>query len=93
MQSIMECYNMAGELGDDDELWNINIPETEGSRDVAAPDVPTDPMSQPLKIQKVNIGTEENPKFASVGDYWDEKTMARITNLLHEFQYLFPTKF
>ena len=50
-------------------------------------------MSQSLKIRKVNIGTEENPKFTSVEDYWDEETMAKITNLLHEFQYLFPTKF
>ena len=32
-------------------------------------DVLTDPMSQLLKIKKVNIGTDENPKFANVGDY------------------------
>ena len=50
-------------------------------------------MSQPLKIIKVNIGTEENPKFASVGDYLDEETMEKITELLHEFKYLFPTNF
>ena len=50
-------------------------------------------MSQPLKIRKINIGTENNPKFARVGDYWDEETMVKITDLLHEFQYLFPTKF
>ena len=93
MQLIMECYNISCEPEDDDELQNINILETEGSRDVAAPDVPTDPMSQSLNIRKVNIGTKENPKFASVGEYWDEETMAKITNLLHEFQDLFPTKF
>ena len=50
-------------------------------------------MNQPLKIRKVNIGTEENPKFANVGDYWDEETMAKIIDMLHEFQDLFPTKF
>ena len=61
--------------------------------DVAAPDIPTNPMNQPLKIRQVNIGTKENPKFASVGDYWDEETMAKTTDLLHEFQDLFPTKF
>ena len=84
---------MSGELQDDDELQNINIPETEGSRDVASPDVSTDPMTQLLKIKKVNIGTNKNPKFTNVGDYWDEETMAKITYLLHEFQYLFLTKF
>ena len=88
----MECYNVSGEL-DDDDLWNIKVLETEGIRDVSALDVPTDPMNQPLKIKKVNIRTEENPKFANVGDYWDEEMMEKITDLLHEFQDLFPTKF
>ena len=36
---------------------------------------------------------KENPKFANVRDYWDEETMAKITDLLHEFQDLFPTNF
>ena len=48
---------------------------------------------QLLKIIKVNIGTEEKPKFAHVGDCWDEETMTKTTYLLHEFQDLFPTKF
>ena len=46
-----------------------------------------------LKIKKVNIGSSENPKFANIGDYWDDETMGKITNLLHEYKYLFPTKF
>ena len=50
-------------------------------------------MIQPLNIRKVNIRTEENPKFASVGDYRDEETMEKITNLLHEFWDIFPTNF
>ena len=50
-------------------------------------------MNHPLNIRKFNIGKEENPKFASVGDYCDEEAMEKITNLLHEFQDLFPTKF
>ena len=52
-----------------------------------------DPMNQPLKIRKVTIGMNENPKFASVGDYWDDETMEKIMELLHEFQYLFLMKF
>ena len=46
-----------------------------------------------MKIRKVNIGSDENPKFANIGDYWDEETMAKITDLLHEFQDLFPMRF
>ena len=29
----------------------------------------------------------------NIGDYWDEETMAKITDLLHGFQDLFPTNF
>ena len=90
---MMEFDNVSSEPKDDDEFKNINILETKGSRDFATPDIPTDTMSHPLKIRKVNIGTEENPKFASVGDYWGKETMEKNTDLLHEFQDLFPTKF
>ena len=85
MQSMMTCYNLSGELADADELWNVNILESEGSHDVAALEIPTDSMSHPLKIRKVNIRSKENPKFANIGDYWDEETMAKIMDLLHEF--------
>ena len=53
----MEFYIISSVPEDDDELSNINIPKTEGSRDIVAQYVPTDPMSQPLNIRKVNIGT------------------------------------
>jgi hypothetical protein len=50
-------------------------------------------IGQPIKIKKFNIGTEETPKIANVGDYWDVATIDKITELLHEYQDLFPTKF
>ena len=93
VQSMMTCYNLSGEPKDDDELQNVNIPESKGSRDVVAPDILTDSMSQPLKIRKVNIGSEENPKFGNVRDYWGEEKMAKITDLLHELQDLFLMRF
>ena len=30
MKSMVECYNMSRRPDDDDNLWNINIPEKEG---------------------------------------------------------------
>ena len=53
----------------------------------------TNNVNQPLKIRKVNIGTEEEPKFANIGYYWDEETMVKITDLFHAFQDLFLMKF
>ena len=93
MQSMMDCYIVIGGHEDEDDLHNINIPESKWIQDIMAPKMDIDKFNQPLKIQKVNIGTEEEPKFMNIGDYWDEETMAKITNLLHEFQYLFPMKF
>jgi hypothetical protein len=31
--------------------------------------------------------------IASIGDYWDNQTVERITELLHEYSDLFPTTF
>ena len=46
-----------------------------------------------LKIKKVDIGSEDNPKFDNIQDYWDEEIIAKITDLLHEFRDLFATNF
>ena len=50
-------------------------------------------MTQPLRTQTINIGSEENPKYATIGDYWDEVMMSKVTQLLHEYQDLFSMKF
>jgi hypothetical protein len=48
---------------------------------------------QPINIKKFNIGTKKTPKLANIGDYWNDATIDKITELLHECQELFPTKF
>jgi CTP:phosphocholine cytidylyltransferase-like protein len=44
-------------------------------------------------VKKVNIGTTDNPKMASIGYYWDEKTVEIITKLLRKYNDIFPTTF
>ena len=88
----MECYSITGELNDDDPL-EINIPESEGMCAVEGASMSSDQFLSPLKINKVNIGSVENQNFSNIGDYWDDETVGKITDLLHEFQNLFPTKF
>jgi hypothetical protein len=41
----------------------------EGEREVESPKLYSEDYAAPLKIKKVNIGTIENPKMASIGDY------------------------
>ena len=92
IQHWMEFYNATRELDNDDPL-NVNIPEFEGTCTVEGFGISSDQFLIPLKIKKVNIGFPENPKFAKIGDYWNEDTVGKFTNLLHEFQCLFPTIF
>ena len=33
------------------------------------------------------------PKYATIGDYWDEEMVRKVTQLLHEYQDIFLTKF
>lgn len=49
-------------------------------------------ITVPLKTKQVNIGTEEEPKYAMLGDYWDDATLGKVVELLREYQDLFPTK-
>jgi hypothetical protein len=49
--------------------------------------------AQPVKTQKLILEQRNDPKFAQIGDYWDEETIEKIAYLLHEYQDLFPTTF
>ncbi|KAH9331144.1 hypothetical protein KI387_003252, partial [Taxus chinensis] len=37
---------------------------------------------EPLKTKKVNIDSDEEPKEAIIGDYWSEKEVSKIIDLL-----------
>jgi hypothetical protein len=87
---LQSCYNINAD--DDDDSRKVNITEIENQRNVEGPGVELPFISQPIKIKKVNIGTEETPKLANVGDYWDAATIDKIIELLQEYQDLFPTK-
>jgi hypothetical protein len=60
---------------------------------VEVPPIESEVIATSIKVNKVNIGTVENPKIASIGDYWDGQTVEIITELLHEYKDLFPMKF
>jgi hypothetical protein len=91
LQQLHDCYNI--NIGEDDDSRDVNIAETEGHRDIEGPGIELPFIGQPIKIKKVNIGTEKTLKLANVGDYCDGATIRKITELPHEYQDLFPTKF
>ena len=70
LEEALECYNFASKLEEEDEdPCNINIPESEGTRDVDGPKLETLAITEPIKIKNINIGIDTEPKFASIGDY------------------------
>ena len=92
LSHVLECYNVIAEEEDEDP-WKINIREKEGHREVEGLQIKNPDITMPLKVKQVNIGMEAEPKFAKIGDYWDDVVVDKVTELLHEYQDLFPTKF
>ena len=90
-ENARECYNFT--IDKDDDPRNINIPEPEGSCAVTGPILECPEITEKLRIKKVNIGIEETLKIASIGNYWDDKTIGQVVDLLQEYQDLFPIKF
>ena len=66
LQKLQGCYNI--NVDEDDDPRKVNIVETEGQREVEGPGVEKPFIQQPIKIKKDNIGTEQTPKLANVGD-------------------------
>lgn len=91
LSNALECYDVQVE-DDDDDQRNINIPEKEGSREVCGPEIKDPDITVPLKTKQVNIGMKEEPKYATLGDYWDDATMEKVIDLVREYQDLFSTK-
>ena len=77
----------------DDDSTNISRLESEGTRKVEGSSISSDQFLQPLKMKEVHIISPKNLKFSNIIDYWDEEAIANITDLLHEYQNLFPTNF
>jgi hypothetical protein len=48
---------------------NIQITKIEGEREVEVPSLESNVFVSPIKVKKFNIGTNENPKMVSIGDY------------------------
>jgi hypothetical protein len=94
----IECYKIEKDLeiqNDLEELRNLAIKETEGDREIQniIPIQNDGSYNHPLNLHKVNIGTTKQPKIATMGDYWDEKTSQEIQILLREYEDLFPKTF
>lgn len=92
LRHVLEWYNMIMEEEEDDPR-NINIPESKGQCKVEGPKAKIPDIAEPLKTRQVNIGSDTQPNFAKICNYWDEDTVDKVVELIPEYWDLFPTKF
>jgi len=90
---LLHCYHIVEDDPVEENLRDIQITKVEWEREVEGSQLQSEDFDAPLKIKKVNIGIEEIPKITSIGDYWDNQRVERITDLLCEYNDLFPTTF
>jgi hypothetical protein len=95
LKEVVHCWKIDVDNVDDDDPRGIQIKESEGEHtlkgkatDMAAPN-----YNSSIKTKKHNIGTEEAPKMAIIGDYWDKEIVTQVVDLLKEYEDLFPRSF
>jgi hypothetical protein len=69
MEELSACYHVKEEAPNEDDPRNIQIIEIEEEREVEGPSLESEVFVVPVKVKKVNIGTIDNPKMASIGYY------------------------
>ncbi|KAH9299875.1 hypothetical protein KI387_044098, partial [Taxus chinensis] len=75
---------------DGEEKESLNFDHSVGMHEVVdSVDACACVYHEPLKTRKANIGSEKEPKEAIIGDYWLDKEVSNIIDLLREFEDLF----
>ena len=64
LSHALECYNVTTKEEDEDPR-KINLRETKGNCEVEGPQLDNPYITEMLKTRKLNIGTEEELKFAN----------------------------
>ncbi|KAH9287514.1 hypothetical protein KI387_031631, partial [Taxus chinensis] len=74
-------------MGDDEEVEKLEIYHSEGTCEVLdSAYEKAHTYHEPMKMKKVKIGMDVEPKEAIIGDYWSNSKVAKIIDLLCDFQ-------
>jgi hypothetical protein len=69
VKELLSCYHVLEEAPNKDDPRDIQIEEVKGKRDVEGPTIESKVISVPIKVNKLNIETAEQPKIVDIGDY------------------------
>ncbi|KAH9320343.1 hypothetical protein KI387_043939 [Taxus chinensis] len=76
---------------DEEEIEHLDMDHSHGTHEVlSSADVDARAYHEPMKTTKVIIGTKAEAKEVIIGDYWSESKVAKIIELLHDYEYSFP---
>jgi len=56
------------------KIYEKLIPEIEGYREVQGPLIEDPDITVPVKTKQGNIDMVAEPRYATLGDYWDDAT-------------------
>lgn len=74
-----------------EHLRHLSFKETEGSRIVEEKKQENIGVYyKGVRLWKINIGSEDKPKMASIGYYLDDQTISEVVTPLKEYEDLFP---
>jgi hypothetical protein len=95
LKEVVHCWKIDVDNIDDDDPHGIQIKESEGGHTLKGKvvDMVTRDHNGLIKNKKHNIGNEEAPKMAIIGDYWDKEMVTQVFNLLKEYEDFFPQSF
>jgi hypothetical protein len=93
LEKLVYCYWITEDEEAEENPGDIQIVEGQGERGLEGPLLQLEEFTAPMKIKKVNFGTQYKPKIVNIGDYWDNETMEKTIKLLHEYSDLFPATF
>jgi hypothetical protein len=82
VHKLLEFYNVRKDEYDEGDPRNVEVPEIEGTHEVEGPELVSVEYTQSIKTNQVNIGTPEDPKFAHIGNYWNNETIEKVADLL-----------
>ena len=67
IENALECYKLTAD--EEEDPRNIDIAESTRYHEVNGSEIEIPNITKPLNTKKVNIGSEKEPKFATIGYY------------------------
>jgi hypothetical protein len=66
---LLEFYKINKNDKEEEDPRNVHVSKIEGEHDIVGLELESNTYINTLRVKKLNISTEEKPKFENIGDY------------------------